>query len=268
MSRSHSSNAMLQTIPPAEADPSSLPAKLQSIGTSPARGGLPSLEAIGERFASKKQNSTPPNASVSAVQTLQVASDDMQRSKSDSQAGKSSSANGSVIASAKSNDDHVFKRPRDPTPSPKDPAASMAASMAKAKAEEFPLEHSWTLYYDSRATARVAQLAVAAKSKAAQPNSAAHPTSGHSNDVYEAGLSTIGTFTTVQSFCRLFNWTKRPSKMGLNENLHLFKDGIMPMWEDAKNHGGGKWVMQLDVGKREEIDRFWTWLCLALVCQT
>jgi translation initiation factor 4E len=144
----------------------------------------------------------------------------------------------------------------------------MSALVAQAKEAEFPLEHSWTLYYDSRATARAAQLAAAAKSKAAaQSTSAVHPSpSGHgSNETYEAGLSTIGTFTTVQSFCRLYNWTKRPSRMGQNENLHLFKDGIMPMWEDAKNQNGGKWVLQVDVGKREEIDRFWTWLCLALV---
>lgn len=136
----------------------------------------------------------------------------------------------------------------------------MAALQAQAKNAEFPLEHNWTLYYDSRATARAAQMAAKAAT-----TSASHPAGTSSNDVYEAGLSTIGTFATVQSFCRLYNWTKRPSKMGLNENLHLFKDGIMPMWEDPKNHNGGKWVLQVDVGKREEIDRFWTWLCLALV---
>lgn len=281
LSRSYSSNAMLQTVPSTDTSASSLPTQLSSLGISPAKGVLPSLAAIGERFAAKKQDtasdSVPaiPKANGVVGQTLEVSSSSMARSKSDSHAASTPSptatsfketvkGDGSASKSTKAamlSDDLVFKRPRNPSPSPKNLPTD----------EELKLAHEWTLYYDSRATARAAQVAAAAKAKAAaaQSTSASHPSpAGHgSNDTYEAGLSTIGTFKTVQTFCRLYNWTKRPSRMGQNENLHLFKDGIMPMWEDAKNKDGGKWVLQVDVGKREEIDRFWTWLCLALVGQ-
>ena len=43
---------------------------------------------------------------------------------------------------------------------------------------------------------------------------------------YEAGLTTVGEFETVESYCRYFNWLKPPSKLERNSNYHLFKSGI------------------------------------------
>lgn len=43
---------------------------------------------------------------------------------------------------------------------------------------------------------------------------------------YEAGLTVIGDFDTVELFCRYFNWLKPPSKLDKNSNYHLFKSGI------------------------------------------
>jgi translation initiation factor 4E len=92
------------------------------------------------------------------------------------------------------------------------------------------------------------------------PHSSVPPDTG----AYEAGLTVIGEFDTVESFCRHFNWLKPPSKLEKNSNYHLFKSGIKPMWEDEANANGGKWVLTM---KNNPIllDRCWSWLAMALV---
>ncbi|CAG8614563.1 8425_t:CDS:2 [Paraglomus brasilianum] len=80
---------------------------------------------------------------------------------------------------------------------------------------------------------------------------------------YEQNLQTIGTFNTVQTFCRYFNWVKKPSHLDVNTNFHIFKDKIKPMWEDPANANGGKWVISMR--NPQLLDRCWTWLVYALV---
>lgn len=81
---------------------------------------------------------------------------------------------------------------------------------------------------------------------------------------YEAGLTVIGEFDTVESFCRYFNWLKLPSKLERNSNYHIFKSGIKPMWEDEANANGGKWVLTMK-NNPALLDRCWSWLAMALV---
>jgi translation initiation factor 4E len=81
---------------------------------------------------------------------------------------------------------------------------------------------------------------------------------------YEAGLTVIGEFDTVEEFCRYFNWLKPPSKLERNSNYHLFKSGIKPMWEDEANANGGKWVLTMK-NNPALLDRCWNWLAMALV---
>lgn len=95
-----------------------------------------------------------------------------------------------------------------------------------------------------------------------QPPSSAHPTAD--TEEYEAGLTVIGEFDTVESFCRYFNWLKLPSKLERNSNYHLFKSGIKPMWEDEANANGGKWVLTMK-NNPQLLDRCWSWLAMALV---
>ena len=90
-----------------------------------------------------------------------------------------------------------------------------------------------------------------------------HPPVTETGD-YEAGLSVIGEFETVESFCRYFNWLKPPSKLERNSNYHLFKTGIKPMWEDEANANGGKWVLTMK-NNPQLLDRCWSWLSMALV---
>jgi translation initiation factor 4E len=95
---------------------------------------------------------------------------------------------------------------------------------------------------------------------------------------YEAGLTVIGEFDTVESFCHHFNWLKPPSKLECNSNYHLFKSGIKPMWEDEANTNGGKWVLMMKnnptllekwvltmKNNPTLLDRSWSWLTMALV---
>ncbi|CAJ0750016.1 24079_t:CDS:10, partial [Entrophospora sp. SA101] len=76
-------------------------------------------------------------------------------------------------------------------------------------------------------------------------------------------LQTIGLFNNVQLFCRYFNWVKKPSKLAMNTNFHIFKNKIKPMWEDPANANGGKWV--ISIKNPQLLDRCWTWLVYALV---
>ena len=94
------------------------------------------------------------------------------------------------------------------------------------------------------------------------PPLSAHPAAD--TEEYEAGLTVIGEFDTVESFCRYFNWLKPPSKLERNSNYHLFKSGIKPMWEDEANAKGGKWVLTMK-NNPQLLDRCWSWLAMALV---
>ncbi|OAX36369.1 translation initiation factor eIF4e [Rhizopogon vinicolor AM-OR11-026] len=134
---------------------------------------------------------------------------------------------------------------------PKTPGATM-------KAPEHPLQFTWTIYHDTKSKAPFVH--AKAEDGGTPFVSVAPPESGD----YEAGLTLIGEFDTVESFCRYFNWLKPPSKLERNSNYHIFKSGIKPMWEDPANSNGGKWVLTM---KNNPIllDRCWTWLAMALV---
>ena len=150
----------------------------------------------------------------------------------------------------------------------------------RVKAPEHPLEYPWsvpetcngvplqppcscittfrTLFYDTKSN----------KIPAPQVSVTEAPPSAHflapESGEYEAGLTVIGDFDTVESFCRYFNWLKPPSKLEKNSNYHLFKKGIKPMWEDEANANGGKWVLTMK-NNPQLLDRCWNWLAMALV---
>lgn len=125
------------------------------------------------------------------------------------------------------------------------------------KAPEHPLQYTWTIYHDTKAKFPFTP----ATATVNDGSFTAHPP--ESND-YEAGLTVIGEFDTVEEFCRYFNWLKPPSKLERNSNYHLFKSGIKPMWEDEANANGGKWVLTMK-NNPVLLDRCWSWLAMALV---
>ncbi|KAJ7477282.1 translation initiation factor eIF 4e-like domain-containing protein [Mycena galericulata] len=140
------------------------------------------------------------------------------------------------------------------------------------KAPEHPLEYPWTIYHDTKTkvpfTPAPPSAVPPSQSNSPVPPSAtsaegfvAHPP--ESTD-YEAGLTVVGEFSTVEEFCRYFNWLKPPSQLERNSNYHLFKSGIKPMWEDEANANGGKWVLTMK-NNPALLDRCWNWLAMALV---
>ena len=163
------------------------------------------------------------------------------------------------------------------------------------KAPEHPLQFPWygfihdfhplsilnatrTIYHDTKAKfpftpasavpgQNFSQPAPGATSSGGPPSASEPPFSAahapESTD-YEAGLTIIGEFDTVEEFCRYFNWLKPPSKLEKNSNYHIFKSGIKPMWEDPANANGGKWVLTMK-NNPALLDRCWNWLAMALV---
>ncbi|KAF7318049.1 hypothetical protein HMN09_00312600 [Mycena chlorophos] len=133
------------------------------------------------------------------------------------------------------------------------------------KAPEHPLEYNWTIYHDTKA--KVPFTPASAHPNPAPspaPNSETFPSAHTETGDYEAGLTVVGEFSTVEEFCRYFNWLKPPSHLERNSNYHLFKSGIKPMWEDEANANGGKWVLTMK-NNPQLLDRCWNWLAMALV---
>jgi translation initiation factor 4E len=118
-----------------------------------------------------------------------------------------------------------------------------------------------TIYHDSKSKARFAHpKAASATEEGGTPFLSAPP----ETEDYEVGLTVIGEFNTMESFCRYFNWLKPPSKLDRNSNYHIFKSGIKPIWKDPANSNGGKWVLTMK-NNPALLDRWWTWLAMTLV---
>ncbi|XP_041597493.1 eukaryotic translation initiation factor 4E type 2-like [Vulpes lagopus] len=87
---------------------------------------------------------------------------------------------------------------------------------------EHPLQYNYTFWY-SRITP-------------------GHPTSSQS---YKQNIKLIGAFASVEQFWRFYSHMVHPGDLSCHSNLHLFKEGIKPLWEDDANKNGGKWIIQL-----------------------
>jgi len=83
-------------------------------------------------------------------------------------------------------------------------------------------------------------------------------------------LKQCGTINSGESFWRVYNNVKPITQLPLNSNYHIFKEGVEPMWEDAENINGGKFV--LTVPKREtrsgKLEDWWLCTLLAIIGET
>ncbi len=50
----------------------------------------------------------------------------------------------------------------------------------------------------------------------------------------------IGDASNVSEFWQIFQHLKKPNQCPIGADYHLFKKGIIPMWEDDMNKNGGK----------------------------
>lgn len=130
----------------------------------------------------------------------------------------------------------------------------------RMKSDEHPLEHKWTLYFDSKTWNPSAS-----QSSSEPPKSPALSASSSSATSWEATLKMLGQYDTVEKFMTIFRTLRRPSQLERNSNYHLFKNNIKPMWEDPANTKGGKWTITLRGANQALLDRSWMWLVMALI---
>ncbi|KAL5122822.1 Eukaryotic translation initiation factor NCBP [Glycine soja] len=71
---------------------------------------------------------------------------------------------------------------------------------------------------------------------------------------YEDNIKKIVEFSTVEGFWVCYCHLARPASLPSPTDLHLFKEGIRPLWEDSANCNGGKWIIRF---KKVVSGRFW-----------
>jgi len=129
-----------------------------------------------------------------------------------------------------------------------------------------PLYSPWTLWFDSPNTK--------GKTLPQTPSTSVPPTPGGVPPTPGAlswmdDIKRLIKFDSVEEFWGLYNNIVSPSKLPPKANYYLFKDDIMPAWEDASNKDGGKWSVQLPKEKnRARIDEMWLYTMLAAIGET
>ncbi|XP_017773812.1 PREDICTED: eukaryotic translation initiation factor 4E-1A isoform X2 [Nicrophorus vespilloides] len=85
-------------------------------------------------------------------------------------------------------------------------------------------------------------------------------------NTWEKNQKEIASFDTVEDFWSLYNHIKLASELRQGCDYSLFKAGIRPMWEDAANKRGGRWLINLERKQRSnDLDRFWLDIILCLI---
>jgi len=128
-----------------------------------------------------------------------------------------------------------------------------------------PLYSPWTLWFDSPATKgrNMPQTPISAFPQTPVPQ-----TPGAAQGWMEDIKRVIG-FDSVEEFWGLYNNIIPPSQLPPKANYYLFKEGIIPAWEDEANKSGGKWSIQLPKDKnRGNIDKMWMYTMLAAIGET
>jgi translation initiation factor 4E len=112
-----------------------------------------------------------------------------------------------------------------------------------------PLEYAYSFWFSKR-PGKGSSVAIS------------NPSNSNSNINYDANLRLVGTFNTVEKFWSYYAHMTRPHDLLGHADIHLFKDGIRPLWEDDANKNGGKWIVRL---KKGLANRCWENLILALL---
>lgn len=100
---------------------------------------------------------------------------------------------------------------------PAQPSSESAGSLTPGDTLHL-LKHTWTLWFD------------AAFRKTTQEN-------------WENNIESITSVDSVESFWALFQNLPETTSFPGGTNVHFFRRGIKPSWEDTMNEGGGKWTI-------------------------
>ncbi|EJD55430.1 eukaryotic translation initiation factor 4E [Auricularia subglabra TFB-10046 SS5] len=130
-----------------------------------------------------------------------------------------------------------------------------------------PLYSSWTLWFDSPSTKGRNLPQTPATPSVAAPFTPATP-GGHGGGWMD-DIKKVISFDSVEEFWGLYNNIVPPSQLPPKANYYLFKEGIIPAWEDEANKYGGKWSIQFPKEKnRANIDKMWLYTMLAAIGET
>ncbi|KAM5533104.1 Translation Initiation factor eIF- 4e-like domain-containing protein [Ganoderma adspersum] len=130
-----------------------------------------------------------------------------------------------------------------------------------------PLYSPWTLWFDSPAT-KGRNLPQTPMSSFPQTPVAQTP-GGLAAQGWMEDIKRVITFDSVEEFWGLYNNIVPPSQLPQKANYYLFKEGIIPAWEDEANKNGGKWSIQLPRDKnRSVVDKMWLYTMLAAIGET
>ncbi|KAI7836896.1 hypothetical protein COHA_009228 [Chlorella ohadii] len=98
--------------------------------------------------------------------------------------------------------------------------------------QKHPLETKWTLWFDN-------------------------PNGKQKQATWGQTLRAVYTFDTVEDFWCLYNNIIPPSRLSAGSDLHLFREGIEPKWEDPRCEHGGKWTAMVPKGNKQLLDTMW-----------
>ncbi|EJF67013.1 eukaryotic translation initiation factor 4E class I [Dichomitus squalens LYAD-421 SS1] len=130
-----------------------------------------------------------------------------------------------------------------------------------------PLYSPWTLWFDSPAT-KGRNLPQTPMTSFPQTPVAQTP-GGVAAQGWMEDIKRVITFDSVEEFWGLYNNIVPPSQLPQKANYYLFKEGIIPAWEDDANKNGGKWSIQLPRDKnRSVVDKMWLYTMLAAIGET
>ncbi|PSR78209.1 hypothetical protein PHLCEN_2v7541 [Hermanssonia centrifuga] len=132
-----------------------------------------------------------------------------------------------------------------------------------------PLFSPWTLWFDSAMTKgrNLPQTPMTAFPQTPQPQTPGGL--GHAAQGWMEDIKRVISFDSVEEFWGLYNNIVPPSQLPPKANYYLFKEGIIPAWEDDANKNGGKWSIQLPKDKnRGHIDKMWLYTMLAAIGET
>lgn len=103
-----------------------------------------------------------------------------------------------------------------------------------------PLKHRWSLWFYKNAPERS----------------------------WEENLMEVTSFKTLEDFSALYGYIEVASNLEPGCDYYLFKYGNKPMWEDARNRQGGRWLFSMARSRRtSELDSCWFSVMLCLITE-
>lgn len=65
---------------------------------------------------------------------------------------------------------------------------------------------------------------------------------------WSESLQVLSKVKDVGTFWAVYEEVGDVQDLPTSSNMHFFRDGIQPMWEDKRNQNGGKWVLEMSQG--------------------